>query len=161
MISLKLLYFLLCCILTQTQNCQNVYLIQYSSCVFNFNQSTSCSFVSCSWLACNDYYCSTSLSLTTTNWTACTEICCDASIHYPQNIDSVQQCQNFVTQQHQKTSFLVGILFGVVGFLIVLFMCFYCCCNIDGIETCLQITKGCICYLFTCKCFRNSSEIEN
>lgn len=161
MISIKLPCLLLCSIATIAQNCQNAYLIEYSSCVFYFNQSASCSFASCSWQLCNDFYCSTALTYTSKNWTACTQTCCNSSAQYAENTDSIQQCQEFTNQQHKQTYLIVGIVFGIVGLLIVLFMCFYCCCNVGSLENCMKVTNACVCYLLSCNCFRNSSEIEN
>lgn len=87
-----------------------------------------------------------------TKWDICTNHCCDPNIVYDQNTDSINQCQEYITQVYKiGVAVIVGIVGGIVALITFIIVCGLCC-------------KGKCpdrCYGKCCKCCNKKENLES
>lgn len=160
-----------CLTLKVSYGCDSPHGFDHSTCVFYMNYlDSSCNnfnFQQCSWEECvawdysnNQTTCIQYDTFYDNSWSYCTNLCCESDVNYPQNADSINKCQEYITLVFKRTLIIVFSIIG--GILLIVGISVLCCCCRDRLGNCCSAIGDCcsaICecmaYIFTCRCFRN------
>ena len=150
-----------------SQYCRSDRSLDYSpyDCLYQYDFSdpncTEFNFKECIWTECmewvtanNDTYCARTEVFFDYSWDYCNWKCCDSSYIYPYELNSIDQCQNYLNDRQKQALIIICSVFGGIVLIILSVPCCQCISKYrgrDNFVSCLTSALCCCCLLLSRK----------